>query len=297
MSYILDALRRADAERARGAVPGLHASNIDIDDEPAARNFRPLIWAAGAVGVVLVAAVVLLVFAPWRDAAVPLAREPLAPAPELNPAVCDNAPATLAQGELPPPRPGELDPAARPVEPPLARMNADGRGDPTRPPANPAQPYPPATAGPPYPPPPSARADDSAATPRPGQPPRQPAAQTAAARASLAPSAASPYATATANAAAAAAPVEHYGPPIAAAPARPAAVVNINDLAPALRAQLPHLVVGGAIYSEQSSARMVILNGQVYHEGDKPAAETVIEQIRLKSAVLNWRGQRYELAF
>jgi general secretion pathway protein B len=45
------------------------------------------------------------------------------------------------------------------------------------------------------------------------------------------------------------------------------------------------------------SARMVILNGQVFHEGDKPAADTVLEQIRLKSAILNFRGQRYEVAF
>jgi general secretion pathway protein B len=50
MSYILDALRRADAERSRGAVPGLHAQNIPTDDEPAARNYNPLIWAAGAAG-------------------------------------------------------------------------------------------------------------------------------------------------------------------------------------------------------------------------------------------------------
>ncbi|MEP6506293.1 MAG: general secretion pathway protein GspB, partial [Betaproteobacteria bacterium] len=59
----------------------------------------------------------------------------------------------------------------------------------------------------------------------------------------------------------------------------------------------PRLAVGGAIYSETPSARMVILNGQVWHEGDKPAADTVLEQIRLKTAVLNYRGQRYEIAY
>ena len=101
-------------------------------------------------------------------------------------------------------------------------------------------------------------------------------------------------------------PVEHYGAPI---PARRAgtrqrqrhaarnAVPNINDLPPDVRATLPRLTVGGAIYSETPSARMVILNGQVFHEGDKPAADTVLEQIRLKSAVLNFRGQRYEVSF
>jgi general secretion pathway protein B len=96
-------------------------------------------------------------------------------------------------------------------------------------------------------------------------------------------------------------PVEHYGAPLptASAPARSAAaaVPNISTLAPDVRAQLPHLAVGGAIYSDTPSARMVILNGQVFHEGDKPAADTVLEQIRLKSAVLNFRGQRYEVSF
>ena len=96
---------------------------------------------------------------------------------------------------------------------------------------------------------------------------------------------------------------EHYGAPIAAAatpapaPARGNAVSNINDLPPNVRATLPRLSVGGAIYSETPSARMVILNGQVFHEGDKPATDTVLEQIRLKSAVLNFRGQRYEVSF
>jgi len=47
MSYILDALRRADAERSRGAVPGLHAQGLPADLEPAARDYRPLFWAAG----------------------------------------------------------------------------------------------------------------------------------------------------------------------------------------------------------------------------------------------------------
>jgi general secretion pathway protein B len=110
--------------------------------------------------------------------------------------------------------------------------------------------------------------------------------------ATLAPKAGTPAATARP-------PVEHYGAPVPAAPApsRSNAVTNINDLPPDVRSQLPRLAVGGAIYSETPSARMVILNGQVWHEGDKPAADTVLEQIRLKSAVLNFRGQRYEVSF
>jgi general secretion pathway protein B len=259
MSYILDALRRADAERTRGAVPGLHAQNAPADAEPAARNFSPLIWGAGAAGVLLVAVVVVIVFGPWRaqpDAKV--AAGPLAPAPELAPPRDGAVPAATGPapvpGELAPARPGALDPGSRPIEPPPGRERA----------------YPPDAGQPP--------------------PQRLPAREAAPARvATLEPRAAAPSQPA----------VEHYGPPVApSAPlAKPAAIPGINDLPADVRAQLPRLAVGGAIYSETPSARMVILNGQVFHEGDKPAADTVLEQIRLKSAVFNFRGQRYEVAF
>jgi general secretion pathway protein B len=264
MSYILDALRRADAERSRGAVPGLHAQGLPVDGEPAARNHKPLIWAAGAAGVLVVAGGVIVLFGPWHAASAPEATAVLAPAPEFAPTARDNVPAAPAQGEQPAPQPGAIDPGARPIEPPMGR----------NPPA-----YPPVAA------------------PRPAVAPTRVA--------TLEPRADGRRAAPVATPAPAAAPVEHYGAPMPAAPAparapsaaRGNAVANINDLPPDVRATLPRLSVGGAIFSETPSARMVILNGQVFHEGDKPAADTVLEQIRLKSAVLNFRGQRYEVSF
>ena len=59
MSYILDALRRADAERGRGAVPGLHSQAAPTTGAvPAGRSGLSLAWvvAALAVGVAAVAA-------------------------------------------------------------------------------------------------------------------------------------------------------------------------------------------------------------------------------------------------
>jgi len=273
MSYILDALRRADAERSRGVVPGLHAQSLPTDGEPAARSYTPLLWAAGGVGVLLAAGVAVLLWAPWRAAPAPDARVALAPAPQLAASPRDSAPAQPAQGELAPSQPGAIDPGARPIEPPMRRTDA---------PATPAD-----------------------ARPAPVYPPAQ--AQRPPAREALAERAAAgrvgvvvPRADAAAPASAPArAAVEHYGAPAQAtpAPASPAAIPNINDLPPNVRSGLPHLAVGGAIYSDTPSARMVILNGQVFHEGEKPAADTVLEQIRLKSAVLNFRGQRYEISF
>ena len=279
MSYILDALRRADAERSRGVVPGLHAQSLPGDTEPAARNYSPLVWAAGGAGALLAAGVAVLLWAPWRAAPAPDARVALAPAPELAPTARDNAPAQPAQGELPPPQPGAIDPGARPIEPPMGRGNSPAMAADARSPQA-------------YPPPPAA--------PR---PPTRDARETLADRtaagrvATLQPRSATPSPTPAPTPAQP--PVEHYGAPVAAvpAPASGTAVANINALPADVRAQLPRLAVGGAIYSDTPSARMVILNGQVFHEGEKPTADTVLEQIRLKSAVLNFRGQRYEISF
>lgn len=323
MSYILDALRRADAERSRGSVPGLHAQSLP-DAEPAARDYRPLAWMALAAGAVMLAVAGVLVFGPWRPRAPAAATPPLAPAPQLARTDRADAGPAYAQGETPPARPGELAPAARPVEPPIPERAAWRGADApvsTRADA-----------------PVSTSADADAATargPAPGTTPARPAVAAEAARplpAGMAPrleqraaqgrvAVLAPRATATpagraddgaaptspaARAAAAnlsaadpaPAAVEHYGPPVAAAPARaPAAVPDINDLPPTLKAELPRLAVGGSIYSEVPAARMVILNGQVFHEGDRPAPDTVVEQIRLKSAVLSYRGQRYQVNF
>jgi len=271
MSYILDALRRADAERERGAVPGLHAQNIPADTEPAARDYRPLIWAAGGAGALLVAVVVVLVFGPWRSP--PAAVAAVAPVSVPETKAAPPAAVAPAQGETPPQQPGALAPAALPIEPPI-RGAASRRTSAEAPPAAPARVA--ADAAPPA----GDRLAERAAQGR---------VAVLGARTAPAPAAATEEAPA----------VEHYGSPLATPAAAPKsnAVVGINDLPPATRQALPRLAVGGAIYSDAPSARMLILNGQVWHEGDKPAPDTVLEQIRHKSAVLNYRGTRYEITF
>ncbi len=108
MSYILDALKRADAERERGAVPGLHAQqNTALSPVPAARP-RARIWLISTAVVVVsaiaaglwlwrgpasdasLAAVQLAVVAPAPNPpatapVAPLAAAPAAPAPVALP--------------------------------------------------------------------------------------------------------------------------------------------------------------------------------------------------------------------
>jgi len=233
MSYILDALRRADSERERGAVPSLHSrqasealADADDDEGGERKRFSPLVWTVIGLLVLLIAVLA------WQLMGTR--------SPEPSP-----LPTTVAV--VPAPTPGPVA-GVEPVAPP----------PPTQPvqPAQPAQPAPMAAANPPSP-----------APPLPAQ--RKPA------RPAAKPSAPAPV--------------------VAAAPDKP--VSTYNDLPENIRRELPQLVIGGAMYSQTPANRMLILNGQVFHEGDKVAGELVLEQIKLKSAVLAYKGYRYGINY
>jgi general secretion pathway protein B len=286
MSYILEALRRADAERERGAVPGLHAqSTVGEIEIPPTRERRPGVVVAAGVGVLAVAIGAIAWLGPWRGAPAPDTRTAAVPAMADAPAATTTSP------------------AAAPAHPATADAVAPAAPTPTPMPAPPPQataamsPLPMASSLPPEVSQPRAPAPLTPTTAAPAAK-AAPAAATADARAVSKALPAAPASGALLEG-----PVEHYGPPLAAAAPAPApapaanAIRKLSELPPGVRSQLPNLTVGGAIYSDTPSGRMLILNGQVYHEGDKPAADTVLEQIRLKSAVLNFRGTRYEITY
>ena len=70
-----------------------------------------------------------------------------------------------------------------------------------------------------------------------------------------------------------------------------------SELPDEVRSGLPNLVVGGASYSQNPQSRMLIVNGQIFREGDKLSPEVSLEQIRLKEAVLSTKGYRYRIAY
>ncbi|MBL8343601.1 MAG: general secretion pathway protein GspB [Rubrivivax sp.] len=81
----------------------------------------------------------------------------------------------------------------------------------------------------------------------------------------------------------------------AAPPARAGSPTPLADLAPALRAELPQLLIGGAIYSDQPTSRFVVINGLVVREGETAAPGVTLERVAPKSAVIRWREMRIEL--
>ncbi len=244
MSYILDALRKADAERERGHVPGIHAQPAFGAPAPAPARETATPWGwigAGAVIVVLLAA---LAWSLLRGAP----REVVAQAPAG--ASLPATPVAVAPSPSPAPAPVPTTAAApAPVAPAPAVQPA------------------PAPA-------PVARAPKPVA-PRPAAPTPTPAAAPAPTAATAEPRA------------------------LPAAPAAASAnrVYAVNELPDDIRRQLPVVTVGGSMYSSTPANRILIVNGQVLHEGDRIAPELVLQQIKVKAAVLAFRGYRYEIAF
>lgn len=238
MSYILDALRRAEAQRARGAVPTLHAPALGVGGG-AITGPSPRPWRFG-LGLVAVALLLIAAGLGWW-----LARPVLPVAPPVAPAA--GLPPLLV---LPAP------PVA--VAPPVA---------PTPVPAPAVRPAPPAAV--------------------------QPAAAPAAVAAQSAPSAMSP--PFPENPPAAAAPPQAAPTPLpASAAAR--AVLQRRELPPELQRELPPLAVSGTVYSSDPSQRLLMVNGELLHEGDRIGPELVVEEIRRKDAVLRYKGQRFSVS-
>lgn len=135
MSYILDALKRADAERERGAVPGLHSRQMTTPAREAAPGTRSRLGLAVAAVLALGAiAAGLWVWHPFADDTRPAAMEPavepvvarpLLPAPLAQPAqTATPAPASTAAPQPAPAPSGGNDDASVSKPAPAAPAHA-----------------------------------------------------------------------------------------------------------------------------------------------------------------------------
>jgi general secretion pathway protein B len=93
-------------------------------------------------------------------------------------------------------------------------------------------------------------------------------------------------------------PAADTEPPAAAStPAAEARIPTQAELPEAVRRELPALTFGGAMHSPNAASRMLIVNGQLFHEGDKIGPELWLEQIKLKDAVLRYKQHRYSVSY
>ena len=74
-------------------------------------------------------------------------------------------------------------------------------------------------------------------------------------------------------------------------------IYTLKELPDDIRSSLPVLTVGGATYSDNAASRMLIVNGNLFHEGDKLTPELTLQQIKLRAAVLSFRGYRYSISY
>jgi general secretion pathway protein B len=86
-------------------------------------------------------------------------------------------------------------------------------------------------------------------------------------------------------------------PDVAAAPSTVPAVYAREQLPDNIRAALPPLAVGGSIYSSTPANRSLILDGRLYRENEQLSADLLLEEIRQKTAVLRFRGYRFEIRY
>ena len=226
MSYILDALRRADSERERGSVPSIHAQPVPLgsaDGEPQHRTSRTLVWVSAGLAALLVASLA------WQMLGRDAPPEPAVAAP--------------------------TPPIAAPAPPPVAELQPIE-----------SMPAP-------------ASASTAPVRAQPAAPVRKPVQAVAAASR---PTAARPATQAAAP---------------ASATSVESRVLLASELPDEVQRGLPTFVVGGASYSQNPVNRMLIVNGQVFREGDKLAPDVSLEQIRLKEAVLVTKGYRYRIVY
>ena len=259
MSYILDALRRADSERERGAVPSIHSSPVPpLADDP--KPQRGSSQSQMLVGVIVVLLLALAGLLAWHLMS-----------GKQSPAVvgAEPAPAPVPIAEpSPEPPPVQIAPAPTPMPAtPVPQAPAPvAQVAPIQPVAPAPVPAPPIQR--PSPPPaqiPMAAAPILSVPPRPGF-------------------AAPPTRTAPSS----------LPTPTAEADNR---IYTPSELPANIQRDLPKLVIGGAMYSETPANRMLIINSQVFHEGDKLTADLVLQEIRLKSAVLKYKGYRYGVSY
>ena len=277
MSYILDALQRADAERGRGNVPGLHARQLPtaLEEAAAARTGlrRPLVW--GGLLVLVLAATVAGLWM-WRSPASPSA-------PVVTATASQTAPATTPVASPP-------LPAAVPVVPAVPVAPVVSPAAPTAPTATPPAalaPSAPASVGAPPAPPATVQAAAVArAAPQPAA-----TAPPAASDTPVTPAVAPASATPAPRAATAPAPTSPTG-----SSATPAEAPLLSGLPEDLRRQIPALVITGVVHADNPAQRLLVVNNQVLTQDGQLGPDLVLETIGSRHSVFRFRGTRFRVA-
>jgi general secretion pathway protein B len=301
MSYILDALKRAERERKQGQVSVLDEIAVAGAAEPPKPRL-PQAWLIGLAALVLVCLPLSALLA-WRHHS---AREPAAASPAAVAAA--SGPTAVQQAAIPP-APAPVHKAATT---PAATIEDGGRiatlddvyGQ--APPAAAQQPVAQQTTADVA----AIRARVAAALSRPASGAAGDTAQPSAAPPAVTPDSQKADAGTTADAVGdSAAPTAADTAPDASAPADAAAQAQASPPAPSsqdanpaqrqlrempedFRANFPAFTVDVHAYNDNPQRRFIMIGGRRYHEGDALAQGPRIIAIVPEGMVLDWQGQR-----
>ena len=286
MSYILEALKKSERDRALGQVPSLGAEQVAVREAPPVTR-----WALGALMVLvgLSGGILLARFEIGASHRSPVEAGPPAAAiaPQARPGAASpaasQAPAIVAaQPRQPaPPREAVASQAASPPKPSAAAV------PPTEQAPTPAAPVPGASANAlsstQHSSPPPASAAVSAAPPS-----TPPASASGAVKTDAAPP---PPATPAGSGV----PEKASTTVASSAPATPAEVPLLRDLPASVRQGLPILHVDVHVYDKNPARRFVLINMRRYREGDTLAAGPRLLRITPGGVVLEYHGVRFRL--
>jgi len=309
MSYILDALKKADRERQRGTLPNLDTRQAGPNGRPEKRSRWPY-WLAAAL--LINAGLLLWWLRPWQATA-PLSAEqtaatalpaiPAATASQSDPAppVTEAIAGPVHAAAPPPPFAGErqeitpntvsglADPAAgapAPVGAPPARSIASPAAPPQM-----SQPAPPPAPQPPLPPQP----ETAAALTPPASPPEAiteeiideeteeqqplPEGEELADNGFQQPQNPS-----------SAEEMEELPPD------SPAAIPDLpsrEELPATIQEGVPEITISLHVYSRRSAGRMISIGGRVLREGEMVSPELKLEEITETGAIFGYQGHRF----
>ena len=287
MSFILDALRKADLQRQRGAAPTLLAVQ-----EPAVARKRPAILIYGVLAVLLVGAGIGIGWLrPWQ------------PEPEAS-VVTKSVESRSSESrsidsnsmDAMPPGSGSMQAESTPLEtaPPETVPLQPAPLQPAPVPPTPVPPTPAPSAMAPQPKLESKPEPKSQSVARPAQP--APATSDIASLPKPEPSARAKPETAPPRAADAAAPEGTPALPVdtATAVATDApAVIPMADLPLSVRQELPAMTISVHAYSDNPASRLVGIDSRILREGDDIVAGLKLEQITPDGMILGFKGYRF----
>lgn len=291
MSLILDALKKAEAERQFGQIPSLHVQPLAALPAEGAPSRARKLWLGLAAALMIAVIAGLAWLRPWQNQV----------SFEQN-RIAQEGPVATA---LPTPATGLPVPEA-PAAPPQQTIAASPQPETYKPPAKPPVPQQKAPAATPRsmpadsvatsaPPVKTASSVDRHTEPSPTAKPAKPTATAAVNSASADTSAKS----ASKQSALRVQPIPtgDLEQKTTALASSDTATPTPRELPEQIQRELPNLVIGGYIYSDNPRERQLLVNRRLLHEGEEAAPGVTLEKMTPRAAVFNYRGYRYRMAY